>query len=264
MGARGPKPLPANVHLLKGNPSKIPFDQLGDSVDPVIEVPGVPKHLWPEARKEWRRISALLLENRLVSKLDRSALALYCQWWAKWVWAEEQFTRAKNLATARRQAHIDAAVKRAVAVALADYDLAHAAPEAAPPGAGDPNAGAQALDAGKPETVSPSPDADTTPALPAPDPIERQAIADAAAADAALEAEAGWTGGDGLTIPTPNGGVMYSPHWVASRQASQHVDKFLASFGLSPSARGRVSPSNNRQGTLPLDGGGPVGGFSDL
>ena len=254
MGARGPKPLPANVHRLRGNPSKLAFSGLADSVDPAIEVPGVPRHLWPEARKEWRRISQELVDNRLISKLDRAALALYCQWWAKWVWAEEQFARAQRIATARRQAHIDAAVARAVTAALAAYDLDHA----------DPNAGAQALEAGKPEIAPPSPGADTTPALPAPDPIERQAIADAAAAAAALDAESTWTGGDGLMIPTPNGGTMYSPHWVAARQAALYVDKFLSSFGLSPSSRGRVSPSNNRQGTLPLDGGGPSGGFGDL
>ena len=50
MGARGPKPLPANVHRLRGNPSKLAFSGLADSVDPAIEVPGVPRHLWPEAR----------------------------------------------------------------------------------------------------------------------------------------------------------------------------------------------------------------------
>lgn len=243
MGARGPKPLPANVHLLKGNPSKLAFSELADSVDPAIEVPGVPRHLWPEARKEWRRISQELVANRLISKLDRAALALYCQWWAKWVWAEEQFARAQRIAAARRQAHIDAAVARAVTAALAAYDLDHA----------DPNAGAQALEAGKPEI-----------ALPSPDLAERQATADAAAAAATLDAESTWTGGDGLMIPTPNGGTMYSPHWVAARQAALYVDKFLSSFGLSPSSRGRVSPSNNRQGTLPLDGGGPTGGFGDL
>lgn len=231
MGARGPKPLPANVHLLKGNPSKLAFSELADSVDPAIEVPGVPRHLWPEARKEWRRISQELVTNRLVSKLDRAALALYCQWWAKWVWAEEQFARAQRIAAARRQAHIDAAVKKALdafdAGEVAEHTLAIARGVATPE-------------------------------------FENRGLRDAVAADAALDAESTWTGGDGLMIPTPNGGTMYSPHWVAARQAALYVDKFLSSFGLSPSSRGRVSPSNNRQGTLPLDGGGPTGGFSDL
>lgn len=227
MGARGPKPLPANVHILKGNPSKIAFADLADGVDPVIEVPGLPRHLWPEARKEWRRISQELVTNRLVSKLDRAALALYCQWWAKWVWAEEQFARAQRIAAARRQAHIDRAVAAAVAQAL----------DKIPPD-GEPMSA---------ECV-----------------FARDEATRLATEAATLDAESTWTGGDGLMIPTPNGGTMYSPHWVAARQAALYVDKFLSSFGLSPSSRGRVSPSNNRQGTLPLDGGGPTGGFSDL
>lgn len=255
MGARGPKPLPANVHLLKGNPSKIPLDQLGDSVDPVIEVPGVPKHLWPEARKEWRRISALLVENRLVSKLDRSALALYCQWWAKWVWAEEQFTRSKNIAEARRQAHVEAAGQAADALARAG--LLDSGPAAASTATGPTADGAPPLPARPLAQI----EADLARGLPvSPD----EAKIAAAVAAARLDAEATWSGGDGMMVPTPSGALIYNPHWVAARQAALYVDKFLASFGLNPSARGRVSPSNNRQGSLPFGNGDAPGGFGDL
>lgn len=48
-------------------------------VNPKIEVPSVPKHLGAEARKEWKRITPLLEDLGLISGLDRSALALYCQ-----------------------------------------------------------------------------------------------------------------------------------------------------------------------------------------
>lgn len=94
MGQRGPQPLPANVHRLNGNPSKKPLAELLDSLQPEIEVPGFPKHLWPEARKEWKRIAPELMRYGLISKLDRSALALYCQAWARKDWAEHQLTRA--------------------------------------------------------------------------------------------------------------------------------------------------------------------------
>lgn len=102
MGQRGPKALPANVHLLRGNPSKLPMSQLMDSLQPEVEIPGCPSHLLPEARKEWRRITPELERYGLISKLDRSALALYCQAWARWVWAERQLQRAVSAAEQRR------------------------------------------------------------------------------------------------------------------------------------------------------------------
>lgn len=102
-GSRGPKPLPANVHRLRGDPSKLGHVglQLMDSLQPEIEVPGCPPHLLPEARKEWRRITPELDRYGLISKLDRGALALYCQAWARWVWAELQLQRAVKLAQDR-------------------------------------------------------------------------------------------------------------------------------------------------------------------
>ena len=93
MGARGPKPLPANVHLLRGNPSKLPLGDLVDALQPEVEIPHCPRHLLPEARKEWKRITPELERYGLISKLDRGALSLYCQAWARWVWAEEQLQR---------------------------------------------------------------------------------------------------------------------------------------------------------------------------
>ena len=176
MGLRGRKTLPANVHMLRGNPSKKSIADLLGEFNPEVEIPDAPKHLWPAAKKEWKRISAELEVYGLISKLDRAALALYCQAWARWVWAEEMLTRNMKLAAEG----------------------------------------------------------------------EAKAIADGKT----------WDGGDGFMIPTTNGNFAYSPYWVAARQAGDQVDKFLASFGMSPSSRARVSPSDNRQQSLPLDGAG--------
>lgn len=88
MGARGPLPLPANVHRLRGNASKLPAGRLLDELQPDVEIPGCPKILWPEARKEWRRLATELERYGLVSKLDRGALAVCCQEWARIVWCE--------------------------------------------------------------------------------------------------------------------------------------------------------------------------------
>lgn len=77
-GSRGPLPKPARLKLLEGNAGKRSLD-LAAGVNPRIEIPSPPKHLGHEARKEWRRITPLLEELGLISGLDRSALALYCQ-----------------------------------------------------------------------------------------------------------------------------------------------------------------------------------------
>ncbi len=98
----GRRALPANVHLLRGNPSKLPTSDLLDSFQPEVEIPNCPRHLWPEARKEWRRITPELERYGLISKIDRTALALYCQAYARWVWAEEQMTRAMEVAEKKR------------------------------------------------------------------------------------------------------------------------------------------------------------------
>jgi P27 family predicted phage terminase small subunit len=162
--------------LLRGNASKKSLDELLHEFNPEVEIPSCPKHLWTEAKKEWRRISAELVRYGLISKLDRAALALYCQAWARMVWAETMLTRAMDAAEAGR---IEAEAKGEV-----------------------------------------------------------------------------WKGGDGIMVPSPNGSLIYSHHWVVQRRAAQEVHWYLQSFGMSPSSRGRVNPSDNRQASLPLDGAG--------
>lgn len=170
MGSRGPQPLPSNVHRLRGNPSKKPEADLIDDFNPEVEIPSAPKWIWPEARKEWRRIGAELERYGLISKLDRAALVLYCQAWARLVWAETMLSRAMNTAEAKR--------------------------------------------------------------------IEAEALGEE------------WKGGDGIMVPSPNGSLVYSHHWVVQRRAAQEVHWYLQSFGLSPSSRGRVKTSDNRQQAL--------------
>ena len=104
MGTRGPQPLPANVHVLRGNPSKLPAAALLDEFKPEVEIPSSPSWIWPEAKKEWKRITAELQRYGLVSKLDRAALVLYVQAWAKMVWAEQMLSRAMARAEEARAA----------------------------------------------------------------------------------------------------------------------------------------------------------------
>jgi P27 family predicted phage terminase small subunit len=162
--------LPANVHQLRGNPSKKALGNLVDEFRPEVEIPDFPSWIWPEARKEWKRISVELERYGLVSKLDRAALVLYCQAWAKMVWAERMLSRA-----------------------MKDAENARAKAEA------------QGLE---------------------------------------------YAGGDGLMVKTANGNFTYSHHWVVGKHAAEQVKRYLDLFGLSPSARTRVTTSDNRQGSL--------------
>lgn len=102
MGSRGPQPLPGNVHLLRGNASKKPLGALFDEFRPEVEIPDAPSWMWPEAKKEWKRISAELNKYGLISKLDRAALVLYVQAWAKLVWAEKRLAAQMKLAEQKR------------------------------------------------------------------------------------------------------------------------------------------------------------------
>lgn len=193
MGARGPQPLPSNVHRLRGNPGhKSAFD-LNDSVNPAIEIPGCPKHLLPEARKEWKRIAPELEKLGLISKLDRASLAIYCQEYAWLAWHETCLQR----------------------------DIAQAAAKLAV--------------------------------------FESERSAVEARGEAWTRGE--WVGGDGYMIPTPNGSLAYNPHWVGRNKASDKVHRYQALFGMSPSARGRVTPSTNQ---MQLPGFSPAEGFNAL
>lgn len=97
MGQRGPKPLPANVHLLRGNPSKLTTAQLSDGVSPRVEIPDAPRHLKGEALKEWKRVSVELEKLGLVSQIDRAALSMYCVAWGRHVDAENKLRELGEL-----------------------------------------------------------------------------------------------------------------------------------------------------------------------
>ena len=86
-GRSGGRPVPTRLKVLRGNPGK---RRLSDrEPEPNTGLPAPPDHLSDEAKREWERAGGLLATLGLVSDLDRSALAGYCQAWGRWVEAEE-------------------------------------------------------------------------------------------------------------------------------------------------------------------------------
>jgi P27 family predicted phage terminase small subunit len=157
MGARGPKPLPSNVRAFTGSSHRpLRAADLADGVHPEVGLPPMPQHMAPEARKEWKRVTPLLLELNLVTKIDRSALELYCRAYGR----------------------------------LQQVERALAAEQG------------RLLDAGE----------DVTRAL--------------------------WQ-------PTPTGFARESILSRLAGELSTQVDRYLASFGMSPSSRSRVTASRN-------------------
>ena len=82
----GRKPKPTHLKLVTGNPGKRALPKAEALVVPAL--PSPPPHLSDEAKVEWGRVSEELFKVGLLTGLDRSALAAYCQAYARWVQAE--------------------------------------------------------------------------------------------------------------------------------------------------------------------------------
>lgn len=81
MGTRGPAPLPDNVRSLRGTLPAKPTRR----VKAVSAIPAAPAWLPAEAKAEWKRVTPELHRLGILAKLDRAALALYCDSWDKFV-----------------------------------------------------------------------------------------------------------------------------------------------------------------------------------
>jgi P27 family predicted phage terminase small subunit len=107
MGSRGPKPLPANVHALRGNPSKKSLSSLlDDVVRPDVAIPKCPGHLSTDAKAEWKRITEHLERLGLVSEIDRAMLTGYCVAWGRHVAAERRIKELDAKDTSAAGGHI--------------------------------------------------------------------------------------------------------------------------------------------------------------
>lgn len=84
---RGRKPKPTLVKALTGNPGKRPLNLNEPRPEPSI--PDCPPELSPAAQREWARLVGELGQLRMLTNLDRAALAAYCGAYALWAEATE-------------------------------------------------------------------------------------------------------------------------------------------------------------------------------
>lgn len=84
----GPAPKPTALKVLAGNPGHRPLNDAEPM--PELAMPKCPAHLSKEGKAEWKRLAAELHTLGLLTRIDRAALAAYCEVWARWVMAEKK------------------------------------------------------------------------------------------------------------------------------------------------------------------------------
>ncbi|MGU8073226.1 phage terminase small subunit P27 family [Streptococcus suis] len=91
MAIRGQKPKPTNMKILEGNPGKRPLPT--NEVKPKQKAPRCPQWLEDDAKKEWKRMGKILEQMGILTEMDMTAFAGYCQAYARWKEAEEFLTK---------------------------------------------------------------------------------------------------------------------------------------------------------------------------
>jgi P27 family predicted phage terminase small subunit len=84
---RGRRPKPTRLKVLTGNPGKHPLNI--NEPHPEAAMPDCPPELGPVAKQEWDRLGAQLGSLRMITHLDRAALASYCAAYALWAEATQ-------------------------------------------------------------------------------------------------------------------------------------------------------------------------------
>lgn len=92
---RGRKPKPTRLKLIEGNPGRRPIN--GNEPRPPSEKPTCPAHLSSTAKAEWKRLAESLNRIGLLTQIDRTALAAYCQSYGRWVEAEKKLAETPSI-----------------------------------------------------------------------------------------------------------------------------------------------------------------------
>src|SRR5437868_4910509 len=91
MGLRGPAPKPTTIKRLEGNPGKRKLNDGEPS--PTLGAPECPDHLDDVARKEWDRLTSILVAMKVLTEADYIALANLCQAYSTLVNAQKQMNK---------------------------------------------------------------------------------------------------------------------------------------------------------------------------
>jgi P27 family predicted phage terminase small subunit len=103
--------MPDNVRAFTGARKALRAADLADGVHPEVGLPPMPKHLSREARKEWKRVTPLLLELNLLTKIDLAAIERYCRLYGRWQQVERALTAAQEHAITSGRDVTDALVQ---------------------------------------------------------------------------------------------------------------------------------------------------------
>lgn len=91
MAVRGRKPKPTAIKEFEGNLGHRALN--ANEPTPERKAPRCPPWLEDEAKKEWKRVGAILEQYGLLTEMDMAAFAGYCQAFARWKEAEEFLTQ---------------------------------------------------------------------------------------------------------------------------------------------------------------------------
>jgi P27 family predicted phage terminase small subunit len=85
---KGRKPKPTALKVLEGNRGKRPINRREPR--PAPTAPECPTWLSREGKAEWRRVVPELDRIGMLTRVDRAALASYCEVWATFVTAQRE------------------------------------------------------------------------------------------------------------------------------------------------------------------------------
>ena len=83
---RGAKPKATVLKLVIGNPGRRPLNPR--EATPKVTIPDPPEMLDELALAEWNRVTPLLAEVGLITRLDRAVVAGYCMAFSRWMECE--------------------------------------------------------------------------------------------------------------------------------------------------------------------------------
>jgi phage terminase small subunit len=86
----GRPPKPTVLHLIEGTGRKSRLAKRKGEVDPEGGIPEPPEWMLPEALVEWGRLTSDGRYVKALRKVDRVALATFCQMWARFVDGEKK------------------------------------------------------------------------------------------------------------------------------------------------------------------------------